>query len=110
MPEKSSRMLRMIIMLPAVPALLLRHSTQFGFGGWNLDNVVVKIVKITDFATSFVRPFDEMTGGVYAAMVVMVILLNQRFGSRSYRSTWLFYMGKTGRSVNHLGSRLSMMI
>ena len=41
----------------------LTPNKQFGFGGWNLDNVTVKIVRITDYLTALVGSwFDEVTG------------------------------------------------
>jgi len=34
---------------------------QFGFGGWNMDNVDVRIVNINDFTTPSLGTFDEST-------------------------------------------------
>jgi hypothetical protein len=43
---------------------------QFGFGGWNLDNINVKIVSILDYATALAGTvFDKVTG-VYTPMSV----------------------------------------
>lgn len=41
----------------------LTPNKQFGFGGWNLDNVVVKVVSVTDYLTALVGSwFDEVSG------------------------------------------------
>jgi len=42
-------------------------NTQFGFGGWNFDNVDVRIVNIEDFTTPTLGSFNTLTG-VYAGM------------------------------------------
>lgn len=42
---------------------ILTPNKQFGFGGWNLNNVTVKIVSITDYLTALVGSwFNELTG------------------------------------------------
>ncbi len=41
-------------------------NTQFGFGGWSLDNVTVKIVNLTDYATAVLGLLFDKATGVYA--------------------------------------------
>jgi len=49
---------------------VISANTQFGFGGWNLDNINVKIVSILDYATALAGAvFDKVTG-VYTPMSV----------------------------------------
>lgn len=44
-------------------AAIVTANKQFGFGGWNLENVVVKVVSITDYTLALVGSwFDELTG------------------------------------------------
>ncbi|GIT97798.1 choice-of-anchor F family protein [Sulfurovum sp. TSL1] len=45
-------------------------STQFGFGGWNLDNVNVKIVSIDDFSTALDGTDFNKTTGEYSEMSI----------------------------------------
>ncbi|MCW8821013.1 MAG: choice-of-anchor F family protein, partial [Sulfurovum sp.] len=52
----------------ANPGDTVELETQFGFGGWNLDDVVVSIVSVTDFTT--VTGTFEPTDGTYTTMVV----------------------------------------
>jgi hypothetical protein len=48
---------------------VVTQNTQFGFGGWNLDNVAVKIVSITDYATAVAGSlFDKITGAYAPTM------------------------------------------
>ena len=52
----------------ANPGDSVETQTQFGFGGWNLDNVDVKIVDVEDF-TTITGTFDP-TDGTYTTMEV----------------------------------------
>ena len=42
-------------------------NTQFGFGGWNFDNIAVRIVDIADFTTPTLGSFNT-TDGTYTGM------------------------------------------
>jgi len=49
--------------------IVVTENQQFGFGGWNFDNVDVRIVDIADFSTPTLGTFDTTTG-VYSGMGV----------------------------------------